>query len=279
MTRTTIAILLLIAPLAAAQDQYTPAAPLPLGDILLSLPTSHMPDRGTWEVRFAHRFNQSIDEGEAIHNLFGLDGGANVTMGLSYVPRRDVQLSIQRSNILDTLEMSGKYLALQQAPAIPVSAALRGGAAWRTERDIDDRLSWFAQAILSRQFGRRFAIYALPTFATDAGRGLSGTTSGALFEEAFNVPIGISFMVRPATSLIVELVPPNGDLPDDVESDIGWAVGIKRALGGHYFEILLTNNNATTADQYVSSTYQGAPLRQGDIQLGFNIERRFGRRR
>lgn len=278
MIRALLIAMLVTSPLAA-QDEYRPLRPLPLGDILLSLPTSHMPDEGTWEVRFSHRFNQSIDEGEAIHSLFGLDSGANVTMGLSYVPVRDVQLSLQRSNILDTIELSAKYLLLQQAQAMPVTATLRGGADWRTERTLDDRVSWFAQAILSRQFGERFGVYVMPTVVTDAGRAASGDTSAALFEQAFNVPVGIAWMVRPGTSLVLELIAPNSDLPDTVDGELGWAVGIKRALGGHYFEILLTNNNATTADQYVSSTYQGAGLSSGDIKLGFNIERRFGRRR
>ena len=40
---------------------------------------------------------------------------------------------------------------------------------------------------------------------------------------------------------------------------------------------LITNSNATHADQYVSSTYMGSPLDKSDIHLGFNIERRFGR--
>ena len=259
-----------------AQDASKPFAPFPLGDVLLTLPTSHMPDRGTWESKFAHRFNQSIDEGEAIHSLFGLDSGANVTIGLSFVPRRDLQLALTRSNVLDTIEASAKYLVFQQASAIPISAALRGGVDLRTERDLDDRTSFFAQAILSRQFGRRFAIYAMPTFVTDAGRGTSGDRSVALFSEAFNVPMGMAFMVRPATSIVLELIPPNADLPDSNQTDLGWALGYKRAIGGHFFEILLTNSNATTADQYVTTTYQGAGLRAGDLQLGFNIERRFG---
>jgi hypothetical protein len=54
-------------------------------------------------------------------------------------------------------------------------------------------------------------------------------------------------------------------------------VGLKRAIGGHYFEILITNNNATHVDQYVTSTYMGSPLRHSDLHLGFNIERRFGK--
>ena len=271
-----VAAALLIAGHAVAQDRSTPQMPLPIGDVLLSLPTSHMPATGTWESRFAHRFNQSIDEGEAIHSLFGLDSGANVTMGLSWVPRRDLQLAVSRSNVLDTIEASAKYLLFQQAPSIPVTAALRGGVDWRTERDLDDRVSLFAQAIVSRQFGRRWSVYAIPTFVTDAGRATLDDRSVAMFESAFNVPIGIAFMVQPATSIVVELIPPNSDLPDFVESDLVWAVGYKRALGGHWFEILLTNSNATSADQYVTSTYQGAGLRAGDLQLGFNIERRFG---
>ena len=47
-------------------------------------------------------------------------------------------------------------------------------------------------------------------------------------------------------SLVAELIPPNADLPDDLEADLGWAVGLKHVIGGHYFEILLTERNGTT---------------------------------
>ena len=50
---------------------------------------------------------------------------------------------------------------------------------------------------------------------------------------------------------------------------------LKRVIGGHYFEILISNSNATHADQYVTSTYMGSPLQRSDLHLGFNIERRF----
>ena len=273
-----LAFALALSPLAA-QDATRPVDPVPLGDVLLTLPTSHIPAVRTWEVKFAHRFNQSIDEGEAIYSLFGLDSGANVTMGLSYVLHRDLQVAVTRSNVLDTIEGSAKYIVFQQAPSLPFSAALRAGGAWRTEREVTDRVSWFGQAIVSRQFGRRVAAYAMPTIVTNAGRAASGESAVALFRHAFNVPLGVAVMIQPATSLVAEIIPPNGDLPDAVDAELSWAFGIKRAIGGHYFEILLTNNNATTVDQYATSTYQGAPLRRGDIQLGFNIERRFGRNR
>jgi hypothetical protein len=270
---------LLLTSTALAQDASKPVAPLPLGDVLLSLPTSHMPAAGAWESRFTHRFNQSIDEGEGIHSLFGLDGGANVGIGLSYTPRRDFQIAVNRSNILDTFEVTAKYLMFQQARAIPFTAALRLGADVRTERDIEGRTSFFAQAILSRQFGEKLELFAIPTYVTDAGRAVSGDATVALFKTAFNVPVGAALRIRRGTSLVAEIIPPNGDLPDEFKADVGWALGIKQAVGGHFFEILLTNNSATSADHYTTSTFQGTPFDTGDLRLGFNIERRFGSRR
>jgi len=279
----TLALYFCLLPFAfclSGQDRYTPTNPIPLGDSLLSLPTSHIPSEGTWEIKFTHRFNQSLDAGNTsnrIHTLFGLDSNADVAIGGSYAPRRDLQLSFLRSNANDDIELALKYVVLQQAPAIPFSAALRAGGDWRTEQNLRDRTSGFAQVVLSHQFGRKAEIFVIPTFATEAGRVVSGNTSAAMFRHAFNVPIGGAIMIRPALSIVGEIIPKNHDLPDDFHADMGWAIGLKRAIGGHYFEVLVTNSNATHVDQYVTSTYQGAGLVRGDLHLGFNIERRFGK--
>jgi hypothetical protein len=266
----------------AQDDPYRPMGKLPVGDQLLSLPSSHMAAYGTWEIKFTHRFNQSLSNGsfsDQLHSLFGLDTNADVNFGLSYAIRRDLQLSITRSNTNDTFEAAAKYVVLQQAAAVPLTFTLRGGVDWRTERALEDRHSFFAQAILSRRIGGKTEVFAMPTFVTDAGRAVSGDTSGALFEHAFNVPVGVTYFVRPPLALVVELIPPNGDLPDETNGDFGWAIGIKRAIGGHWFELLVTNSQGTTVDQYTTSTFQGAGLDSGEVKLGFNIERRFGRRR
>jgi len=265
---------------AAAQNAYTPITPIPLGDVALSLPTAHIPDDGTWEVKFTHRFNQSVDQGnfsDRLHSLFGLDSNADVAFGASWVVRRDLQLSLLRSNALDDIEFAAKYIVVQQAPAIPLSAAVRVGGDWRTERNLDDRGSGFAQLILSHQFGKHAELFILPSYATDAGRAVNANGSTALFSHAFNVPIGIALTIRPALSVVGEFIPKNRDLAKGTHGDPSWALGLKRAIGGHYFEILVTDNNSTMVDQYVTSTYMGSPLKKGDIHLGFNIERRFGK--
>jgi hypothetical protein len=266
----------------AQEDPYRPLAKFPTGSQLLTLPSSHIPAQGLWEVKFTHRFNQSLSHGsfaDQVHSLFGLDTNADVMFGFSYTLSRDLELSIARTNTNDTLEAAAKYVVLQQAPAVPLTLAVRGGVDWRTERDLGDRNTLFAQAILSRRLGAKTEVFALPTVATNAGRAISGDRSAALFETAFNVPVGIVYMVRPPLGVVAEIIPPNTDLPNGLDSRFGWALGIKRAIGGHWFEVLLTNTQATTVDQYVTSTFQGGPLDEGDVKLGFNIERRFGRRR
>jgi hypothetical protein len=228
----------------------------------------------SWEVQFMHRFTQPFNSG--VHSLWGLDGGANVAFGLSYVPVRDLQIFATRSNILDDIELGAKYVVMQQAPAIPLSLSVRAGGDVRTERGADDRTSVFAQLIASRQFAERLELYVIPTIVTNAGRAAAGNHSVALFSHAFNVPVAIAFQIVPNLSVVGEFIVTNRDLPGTIDSDFGWAVGIKRALGGHHFELLVTNSAATTVDQYTTSTFQGAPLRQGDVHIGFNIERQFG---
>jgi hypothetical protein len=262
--------------------QESAPKPLPMGDVLLSLPSPNVQPHGMWDIRFSHRFNQSLSSGslsDQVHSLFGLDTNADVVFGVTWVVRPNLQVSIARSNTNDTIEAAAKYGVLNQSATMPLTLTLRGGTDWRTERNLEDRSSFFAQAIVAHQFGRKAQVFALPTIVTKAGRAVSGETSGALFDTAFNVPVGVAWMIRPQLALVAEIVPPNGDLPDDMTADFGWALGIKRAVGGHWFEILLTNSQATMADQYVTTTFQGLPLDAGDVRLGFNIERRFGKRR
>ena len=68
----------------AQTDPYRPLGKLPLGDTLLSLPSPQIPTQGTWEVKFTHRFNQSLTDGsleDQWHSFFGLDSNADVVFG------------------------------------------------------------------------------------------------------------------------------------------------------------------------------------------------------
>jgi hypothetical protein len=214
MIRVLIAILIAL-PLLA-QEEPAPLRPLPVGDVLLSLPSNQVVPHGQWEIKFSHRFNQSLDEGsfsDQLHSLFGLDTNADVVFGAAYAMRPNLQLSLMRSNVNDTLEGAAKYVVLRQTGGAPLTVTARGGFDIRTEKDLEDRTSFFAQAIVSRQFGRKAEVFLLPTVATNAGRAVSGDGSVALFDYAFNAPVGVVWMLRPGLAAVVELTPPNTDLP------------------------------------------------------------------
>lgn len=264
-----VALMLLVLLSTPAQSQnYTPLVPLPLGDAVLNLPTPHVLPAGIWELKFTHRFLQPVNgENSDVHSFWGLDGSADVGIGLAYAPFRDFQVSVIRTSAQDNFEIAGKYLLLRQAQDFPLSASLRAGIDWRTERDLEDRVSPFVQVLLSRQFVRRLELFAVPTWVANAGP----------FDHAFNIPFGFAWSMRPGLLVSVEIIPPNPDLPDTFDSDLGWSIGLKRAMGGHYFEVMLSDTPGTHVDHYGTSSFGGLGIDSGNIFLGFNIERRFGR--
>lgn len=255
---------------ATAFAQSEPLPPLRVGETLLNLSTPRLLPEKTWEVRFAHRFSQPVNDGD-VHSLWGLDSSADIGIGLFYSPTKRIQLGVFRSDVLDNYELSLKALVFEQSDTTPLSAGFRVGGNFRTEEEVDDGASAFAQAILSKQFAEKFEIFVLPTYVSNAP-----VSESHQFEHAFNLPIGFAYMMNRYLSLIVEVIPENSDLPDGFDSDFGWAIGLKRAIGGHYFEILFANSRATHVDQYTTSAFLGSGLELGDAHLGFNIERRFG---
>jgi len=255
-----------LAPVTSAQ-MYGGPRPMRTGTTLLNMPTTSTLSAGQWEVRFAHRFAEAINDGDA-HSLWGLDGSADIAFGVAWGPTSRTELSILRTDVQDDVEVALKRRFGSQIPG-RIAFAARIGADVRTERDLTDRTSGFAQIIISRQFGDALELSAIPSWASKAGS----------FDNAFNLPVAIAWAFRRDTILVVELIPENRDLPSNVSSSFGWTVGIKKAVGGHYFDLILSNSRATHVSQYVSSeVLPGLGLEAGDVHLGFNIVRLFGGR-
>lgn len=248
----------------AAFAQTADVVPLRLGDYYTNIPTPRVLPPKMWEVRFTHRFQEPINRGD-VHSLWGLDSGADVAFGVSWAPMDRLQLSAVRTNLLDDIEVAGKYAAFQQTGSFPISASARVGFDWRTAENLNDRISPFLQILLARQLGRRAEVFAAPTYIVD----------DPLFDSAFNVPLGVAVTLKPGLFVVGELIPENRDVDNAAQSDIFWSIGLKRAWGGHFFEVSLSDSRATHTDQLISSAPLGG-IDRSDVHLGFNIERRFG---
>ena len=159
-------------------------------------------------------------------------------------------------------EIAGKFLVFEQARRVPLTVAVRAGADFLLRPGVEDADRPFVQLLLARRLGPGVNLLLSPSWVAD--------TPG--LENAFNVPIGITFPL-PGRSLVkIEVIPANGDLD---ASRTAWHVALSKALGGHVFELVLGNSRATTVNQMMGGD-SVAGFETSDVRLGFNIVRYFG---
>jgi hypothetical protein len=253
---------LLAAGPAAAQDDggYGPVRHDPLGTILINGATPYTVGERKIEVLFTHRFQQPINDGDS-HNLWGLDNGADVGIGLAWGPTPHLDLSLYRASFQEDFELAGKFLVFEQAPRVPLNVAVRAGVDHLRRPGVEDPTRPFAQLLLSRRLAPGVNLLLSPSWVRD-------TPS---LRNAFNVPIGLSFPLPGKQLIEVEYIPANRDLK---ESRDAWHVALSKAIGGHIFEIVLGDSRATTVDQMLGGDFAGG-FKTRDVRLGFNIVRDF----
>jgi hypothetical protein len=247
---------------AAAQeaaDPYEPVPRDPLGTRLIAVPTPSTLGSRRLEVLFTHRFHQTVQDGDE-SDLWGLDSGSDVGIGLAYGVTSHLDVALFRSSFQENFEVSAKYLFLEQAPRVPVTVGVRAGANLLRREGVEDADRPFVQLLLARRLAPGVSLLLSPSWVGDTPR----------LRDAFNVPVGLTF---PAGKHLIELewIPANRDLD---ESEDGWHVALSRDLGGHIFEIVAGNSRATTVDQYLGGD-SAAGFEAGDVRLGFNLIRDF----
>src|SRR5205823_813027 len=130
---------------------------------VVALPTTlRLPRHGS-NFELTHRFNGNLrngDFGQQASNLFGLDQGAVVGFEYRFGIVRHVQAAVYRTAIDKTFQFYGKYDAVHQTGATPLSlsalASIEGG------NNFQDRYSPALGAVVSRTVADWFAIYAAP---------------------------------------------------------------------------------------------------------------------
>ncbi|HEY0510575.1 MAG TPA: DUF5777 family beta-barrel protein [Thermoanaerobaculia bacterium] len=258
-----LAALLATAPAVAQPDAgpYEPIRRDPLGTILINGATPYTLGARKLEVLFTHRFQQPVNDGDS-HNLWGLDNGADVGIGLAWGVAPHLDLSLYRASFQEDFELAGKFLVLEQARRIPLTFAVRAGADLLRRPGVADHSRPFAQLLLSRQLAPGINLLLSPSWVSDTPR----------LKNAFNVPIGLTFPLPGKQLIEIEYIPANRDLKDSRDA---WHVALSKALGGHIFEIVLGDSRATTVDQMLGGD-SAAGFKTRDIRLGFNIVRDFG---
>ena len=266
-----VLILALAAPAAAQEEPYVPEegevpaayAPDPrdpIGTRFVNVPTPYPIRDRTIEVMFLHRFHVPINEGSS-SDLWGLDSGADIGIGLGVGLTRHLDVSFLRSSFQENFELAAKYLFLEQAPRVPLTIAVRAGANRLEREGIEDPTRPFAQLLLARRFGRGFNLVLAPSWVRDTPR----------MRNVINVPIGLTMPLPHESFLELEVIPESRDLE---ESETAWHAAFGKRVGGHIFELVFGNSRAVTVDQYLGGDSETG-FRSGDVRFGFNLIREF----
>ena len=137
------------------QDAPAPAAVprSPEGSRIINFPSADVPAPGTLGMLFSHRFAQPLEDSDW-HSLASFDSGADIGIGASYVPLRNLEVAVDRSSNQDDWEIALKYRFFERSASFPLSVALRAGVDIRPEAmgvGWDDvatamrRLAWYVR--------------------------------------------------------------------------------------------------------------------------------------
>ena len=195
------------------------------------------------------------------HDLWGLDGAADVGIGMTFGLTRRLDLGLYRSSFQEDYEVFGKLLLLEQRRRVPLSVAVRAGVDRLEREGVADPTRPFAQLIVVRRFGRGVNLLVAPSWVGETTR----------LSDAMNVPVGLTVPLPHGRLLELEVVPANRDLDDSVTA---WHVGFSHDVGRHIFEVVLGNSRATTVDQMLGSDFPPG-FAEDDVRLGFNLIRLF----
>lgn len=240
----------------------------------INLPTAETMKKGEMLFEIAHRFFPPINEN---NSFFGLDGPANMRLGLGYALFDNTILTLARSNVNGNVDLQFKQKILQMNSAVlPMLVAFQLGSGWNTKiagRDKGDRknFQYYGQLVFNSMIiNKKLGIGFIPAYLYNSD--IFSSTDQTILTAGTCVQYYVSSIL----SVMAEWNPTVHGSPNRYNA---MSLGLELETGGHFFKIILTNSALLNPSQFNG----GADLRfaSGDWRLGFNITRllKFGRDR
>ena len=244
---------------------------------LVSTATVTNVPRGNLNVTIMHAFGLVSD---GIDEWWGLDGGANIRIGLDYGLTDRISVGIGRTRLEKTVDLRTKVSLLDQSKdgRMPVAVAVKGDVGIRTERGgfgFDDRLSYLGSVLVARRVSDRVSLQVSPmvshfnTVWVDLGPG-----GERLVPEntQFAVALGARLLLKDRVALTAEYIPVLGNRSDGTRD--AFALGLDLETGGHVFQVFLASSQWLTEQHVVARNVDD--FFSGDFRIGFNVNRVFG---
>lgn len=262
-----------------------------LGNRFINVNTPLTNDPGVFEAVITHRFVNPVKDA-AGSGLWGLDGTAEIGLGVEYVPVKNVAVQVYRGRTYADYEFAAKIALLRPKKSFPFALAARGGVNWLSSgRDLANaglqkQSSGFGQILVSGTFFDRVTLAAAPTYVQRT----------PVQRRVTNVPVMAQVKVTKSIALIGEFIP-NLD-PDLKGFDSGagafdltpvyqWSVMLQKSVYHHRFGLYIGNTIGSTIDQVTGGDFGARREPEGgnivshggatdkNIRFGFNVIRSF----
>lgn len=234
----------------------------------------------TLDFRISHRFG---DFNSGSYNFFGIDGPANIRLGLEYSHDGRLMAGFGRTSYQKMYDGFLKYRLLRQTEnnSMPVSVTLVSSAFYTNQKDPNkestgfdkyekttSRLSYVNQVIVGRKFTPAFSLQFAPVLVhynmveqfTDKNDMLMASVAGRLkISKRFALTGEYAYRVLSYSKR------------NTYYNSLGFGFDIE--TGGHVFQMHVTNSFGITDNQFYP--YTNTSWKDNGIRIGFNVSRVF----
>ena len=246
---------------------------------LINFQTLETLGKRTLDFRISHRFGP-INSGS--YDAWGIDGPANIRLGLEYSYDGRFMFGIGRSSYEKMLDGFLKYRLWRQTTdgSMPVSVTLFAGMYYTAQHDPNEatngydiyspgsnRLSYNYQVIVGRKFNSNFTLQAAPWMVHH-----NLVEKSEDKNDMFGVAFASRYRFAKRHALTFEYGWRINEYATQEYFD-SMGIGYELETGGHVFQIHVTNSFGIVESQYFVHTESS--WEDGGIRIGFNISRVF----
>jgi len=247
---------------------------------LINQHTTESLGKRTLDFRISHRFGPVNSGGE---NLWGLDGPANIRLGLEYSPDGRFMFGIGRSSYDKMFDGFLKYRLLRQSDddKMPLSLTLLTGAYYTAQEDqnkeangydkysyTSSRLSYCFELMLARKFTPGFSFQISPWFVH-----YNLVDNFTDKNDVYGVAALFRLKFSKRSAITAEYAFRANDYSLETEYYDSFSIGYELETGGHVFQVHFTNSFGIVENQFFART--NSKWDNMGIRLGFNISRVF----
>lgn len=239
------------------------------------------------DFRVTHRFGDIAGTNGGFHNWWGLDNSSDIRIAFEYGITDNLMIGLGRSKgagpVYEFIDGFVKYRILTQGTegGSPVTLTFAETMSASAMESVDDptsianfdsfsrRLSYASQLLIGRKFGSRFSLQLMPSFqhrnyvANDDENNLLAIGTAARLKITKVFALSVEYYYVAGNDRTV-----SGNIFTNPLS-----FGLEMDLGGHVFQIDLTNATGIGENQFIphTNTFWG----DGQYRLGFTISRPF----